>query len=239
MIQHLRFFLVITAIAVITGCAGPGPKIDIPPRTLANVHTIAVIRSPEPKAYTAVNFGHPGMMFGLVGGLVVAADQNHKQSLLTEAIKKINTVPTSDVLAEGIANQLTRRGFEVSVEDGPWEESDGKFNLDFEKITSSADAVLVVAPTIVGFVATGATKDYVPTITAVVTLLGKDRKNPIYRGFHASGWHPRGDDWRCSSPVVTTFGNFDALMSDPAKTANALSDAATGIAVTVAEDLKR
>jgi len=238
MIQRLRCFLVIATIAMITGCVGPVPKIDSSPSALTNVKTIAVIRSPEPKIYTVANFGHPGMAFGLVGGLVVAADQNSKQNRLTEAIKEKNTEPTSGSLAESIANQLTRRGFEASVEEGPWEESDGKFKLDFEKITSTADVVLVVAPTIVGFIATGALSDYVPTLAAIVTLLGKDRKEPIYRGFHVAGWKPKADGWRHSSPTVT-FSNFDALMSDPAKTAVTLSDAASRIAVTVAEDLKR
>jgi hypothetical protein len=124
------------------------------------------------------------------------------------------------------------------VEDGPWEEADGKFKLSFDKIQSNADAVLVISPTIIGFVATGVTSDYLPTITAVVTLLGKDRKEQLYRGFHASGWQPKADGWR-NSMAKTTFANFDALMADPTRTAASLSEAATAVTSTVSNDLRR
>lgn len=238
MFQAIRSLALIATVAVVTGCAAPVPRIDASPGAIANVKTIAVIRSPEPKTYTVMNFGHPGMAFGLIGGLVAAADQNSRQERLTQAVKEKSPIPTSGTLADSIATRLARQGFEAKVEDGPWEESDGRYKLDFEKINSSADTVLVVTPTIVGFIATGVTSDYFPTVTAVVTLLGKDRKEQLYRGFHAAGWGPAADGWRHTSPKVT-FPNFDALMADPAKAAGALSDAASEVAETVAQDLRR
>ncbi|BAL26843.1 hypothetical protein [Azoarcus sp. KH32C] len=238
MISAIRQFFLIAAILVVTGCAGPVRKIDTSPGALADVKTVAVIRAPEPKTYTVMNFGHPGIAFGLVGGLVAAADQSSKQERLTKAIKEKAPAQTADALAEGIAGQLQRRGFDARVEDGPWEENDGKFKLEFDKITSSADAVLVVTPTMVGFIATGVTSDYLPTVTAIITLLGKDRKEQLYRGFHAAGWQPKAEGWRYSPPTET-FGNFDALMADPTKTGLALAGAAREIASTVADDLKR
>ena len=53
---------------VLAACAAPLPKIDLAPHALTKVKTIAVIRPPEPNVYTVVNFGHPGMAFGLIGG---------------------------------------------------------------------------------------------------------------------------------------------------------------------------
>lgn len=230
--------ILVLAVMFLAACAGPVPKIDSSPSALAQVNTIAVIRSREPDTYTVINFGHPGVAFGLIGGLVAAGDQGSKQDRLTEAVKQNTPAPTASSLADSIAAQLNRQGFEASVEDGPWEEKDGKFVLKFENIKSDADAVLVVSPTMVGFIATGLTSDYMPTITAVATLLGKDRKEQLYRGFHACGWQPKGDGWRHSSPR-TTFANFDELMADPGKTSLALTDAAAEIAVTVAQDLRR
>jgi len=238
MIRALRFLMLVATMVVVAGCVGPVPKIDSSPRALANVKTIALIRSPEPKTYTVQNFGHPGMAFGLIGGLIVAADLSSKRDRLTQTIKEKSPTTISNTMANSIVDQLLLRGFDVNVEDGPWEENDGKFTIDFEKITSSADAVLVVAPSVVGFVATGATTPYLPTITAIATLLGKDRKEPLYRGFLSSGWHPKADGWRSSSPTAT-FGGFDALMADPTRTAGSLNSAASQIATMVAQDLKR
>ena len=238
MVSMMRGLLLILGATILVGCAGPVPKIDSSPTALSKVNTVAVIRPPEPKTYAVMNFGHPGMAFGLIGGLIAGGDMSSKQDKLTAAVKQNASSQTSSALAENIATRLTKMGFQATVEDGPWEETDGKFKLDIEKISSSADTVLVVAPTIVGFVATGATSDYLPTIAASVTLLGKDRKEQLYRGFHACGWHPNADGWRYSSTPVA-FANFDALMADPGKTADSLSSAASAVAVTVAEDLRR
>lgn len=241
MLPSIKPLLVIVAITVLAGCATPVPKIDSSPDALANVKTIAVIRSPEPKTYTVLHFGCPTCMFvGPLGVLAEEANRKSKQDILTHAIREKNETPTAGVLAQSIATQLTRRGFIAKVEEGPWEwnESDNHFQLEHEKITSSADAVLLVAPGTVGFIAKRPSSDYLPTILVVTTLLGKDRKELLYRGYHAVGWKPPNDGWRHSPPKVT-FSDFDALMADPEKTAAALTDAASEIAVTVAEDLKR
>lgn len=222
---------------ILAGCAGPVPKIDSSPSALAKIHSIAVIRSPEPGTYIFLNIGS-GVPLGLAGGLVAAGDNMGKQDQLTLAVKRQNPSPTSSYLADGIANQLASLGFDARVEDGPWEESDGKFKFDFDKINSSADAVLVVTPTMVGFIAEGFAGSYLPTIIAGAKLLGKDRKEIMYQGFHATGWRPRADGWRYT-PSRITFVNFDDLMSDPKKTADVLSAAASNIAGTVAEDLRR
>ncbi|MCL2020873.1 MAG: hypothetical protein FWG81_01915 [Betaproteobacteria bacterium] len=236
MFSSVKSLLAIATIALISGCASPVPKIDISPNTLTNVKTVAVIRSPEPKTYTVYDFFHLGRAFGFIGGMIAIADQYKKQELLTQAIKEKNETPTSDTLAQSIATQLAYQGFDAKVEEGSWEEIDNGFKIEFEKITSNADAILVVAPTTIGFISTSATSGYLPTITAVLTLFGEDRKEPLYRGFHATGWLPNAGGWRYSPPKVT-FSDFGTLMSDPEKAATALSDAASGIAVTVAEDL--
>jgi hypothetical protein len=222
---------------LLAACAGPVPKIDSSPATLSAIKSIVVVRSPEPKTYTVLNFGHPGMYFGAIGGVIAAVDQNGKQDRLSVALKA-NGLSVTAALAERVAAQLSQAGYQVKVEDGPWEEADGKAKLVLAKVHSDADGLLLISPTIVGFVATGAAGDYLPTITAVVTLLGKDRKVQIYRGYHASGWQPKAEGWKTSS-AKTTFTNFDALMADPARTGASLTEAAAAIATTVASDLKR
>ena len=115
---------------------------------------------------------------------------------------------------------------------------DGRFKLPFEKINSTADAVLIISPTVIGFIATGVTSDYLPTITVVATLVGKDRKEQLYRGFHSSGWAPKADGWKVSRPR-STYANFDALMADPKASAAALTEAGDAIAESVSGDLQR
>ncbi len=229
------FFVALATL--VTACAGPVPKMDMSTDNISTIRTIAVVRPPGPKTYAVLNFGSPAMAFGLLGGLVAAHEQNSKQEALTAAYKAQGSFGTSN-LASGIASKLTAAGFEANVEDAPWEEAEGRYKLPFENIKSSADAVLVLFPTIVGFVATGMTADYLPTITVVAVMLGKDRKQQLYRGYHASGWTPKAEGWK-SSPAKVTFSNFDALMADPKTSAAALTGAADAIASSIAGDLHK
>ena len=231
-----RAFAAAALVGVLAGCAGPVPKVDVSAEKIATVKTIAVIRTPEPKTYTVANFGHPGMLFGAIGGLVAAADQSAKQNELSAAFHQRQSAISSH-LADEVAAQLRTAGFEVRVEEGPWEEADGKFNLKFENITSSADAVLVVSPTIVGFISPRMGSDYLPTMTAVATLVGKDRKEQLYRGFHSYGFQPKAEGWKSTAPKAT-FSDFQVLMADPNAAVHSLEDAGMAIARSVSADLK-
>jgi hypothetical protein len=222
------------------GCASTHiQKVDTSPEALAPIKTIAVIRPHALKRYAVVNLmPMSGMAFGAIGGAIAYRNQVSKEKSLKNVLEnKCQTFP--NIFADAIAGNLAADGYQTTTEDGPWEETpDGKGKIDFEKIQSQADAVLVVTPALVGFVTESSFADYKPTINAVATLLGKDRKQIIYQGYHSSGWKPRGDAWTSSEPKKR-FSNFDALLADPSQSADALNDAARAIASRIGADLKR
>lgn len=222
---------------LLVGCVGPVPKVDVPAGRLASVRTIAVFHPPEPKSYVVMMLSHPGMAFGLIGAAIVAGDQSSKQDRLSQAFQAQGTAITSRV-ARDVADRLTAAGYEAKVQHAPWTEADGKYSLVYEQIPPGTDAALVILPTMVGYIATSAAADYVPTVATVVTLLGKDRKEQIYRGYHAYGWTPKAEGWR-SSQALRTFPNFDALVADPKASAAAVEEAGKALAETITADLKR
>jgi len=232
-----RLFLAVAAAVLVSACAGPVPQIAASSSQLQGTRTVAVVRPPEPRTYTVMNFGHPGMAFGLIGGLVASSDMATKQDRLTTAFKADHAAVCGH-LAEEVAAKLAAAGYEARVIDAPWAEVEGRYQLPFDKIEADADAVVVLSPTIIGFIATGITSDYLPTLTTVVTMLGKDRKAQMYRGFHAYGWTPKADGWRSTAPK-TTFANFDALMGDTSASLRALDAGGTAIAESIAADLRR
>src|SRR6185436_15999938 len=85
-------------LALLTAC-GAVPKIDSDAAKLTSIKTVGVIRGPVPKAYSVANFGHPGMAFGLVGGLVAAADMESKQKELAAAYEKVGPATEHNTLA--------------------------------------------------------------------------------------------------------------------------------------------
>ena len=231
------FLVSVLFVSLLSACAGPA-SIDLAPDTLSQIRTISVIRSPEPKTYTIMTIHHAAAFaFGVLGGIGQALDQSSKQDKLSNAFKKQGTSIASN-LAQKVSDKLNQIGYKSKVEDAPWKEVDGKYLLAFEEIQSDADAILIISPTIIGFVAINSMSDYLPTITSVVTLLGKNRKKILYKGFHASGWLPNSDGWKHTLPK-STFANFDEIMADTKASATSLENAASDIASTIAIEMKR
>ena len=222
--------------AALVGCSTATQRIDVEPAKLTGIRSIAVIRPPQRKAYTVINFNHPGMLFGAIGGLIAQEDANDKQKQLNEAFAAQRVDIATD-LATVVAERLAREGYQAQVEDGPWELEDGKYRLPYEKIRSDADAVLIMAPTLVGFVAPRLGADFQPTVRVVATLLAKDHKTALYRGYHAAGWVPAVDVGWKETPSRETYPNFDAIIESPAASAAALKNAAATVATNVATDL--
>jgi hypothetical protein len=237
MLRNITSCLSIAAsVLLLTACASPVPKIDAAPGALNGVLTIAVLIAPEPNDYKVMNFGHGGVAFGLIGGLVAAADQQNKQTKLSNKYKA-EGVAINATLARELVAALNNAGFAASVEQGSW--SDNKLALD--KFKSDADAVLVITPEIVGFVAAGSANrnnDYQPTISAIATLVGQDRMAaPIYRGYHLTGWELRQEGWQYTAPR-TTYTNFDSMFENSQGSAGVMYAAAKLIASSIARDIK-
>ncbi len=196
------------------------PKATLVPSTLANIKSIAVIRPFEPRTYAATTLDAPVSAAGFRG----AGDQHASsavQEKFTTRVRQSLKAPISALLADSIAAQLTRMGYAARVEDGPWEVTDDYSTIDFDKIKSSADAVLVIKPTIVALLASDRDAPYVPTVTVIVTILNP-AKEVLYRGFHASGWNPNGAGWRHSA-TEWKFDYYDEMASQPQQVADALA----------------
>jgi len=241
MLRALRLSVGLLLAASLGACVGPVPKIDASQADLAKLTTVAVIRPPERKEYTVLHLGHAGMAFGLIGGLIAASDMQNKQTKLTEVLAK-EKIAMPAALTERLVAGLAKEGYTVVAEDAPWEEKDGRVSLQMEQIKSDADAVLVVLPTIVGFVDGGMVTStggaYVPTVALVVQLLGKDRKTVLYRGYHVTGWKPMAEGWR-HTPGTAKYPNFEDLMLKPDLTAASLVEASDLVTQSIVLDLRR
>ncbi len=231
----MKRMIPVTLFALLAACSSPG-RINADPEALKSIHSIAVIRPPEVKTITIRTYGQSAAFwFGAAfGGLIGDAQDSAKERQLTEALN-LHQLAINSILANDVAARLLERGFEAKVEDAQWEERGG--NYFFSKVNSDADAVLVVTPIMVGFIAPGfVSNEYIPTIYAEATLLGRDRKTVLYRSFHSSG-HKPGGNWK-HTPAKVTFTDFDALMAHTGEAAASLKGATSAIASTIAADIK-
>ena len=230
----MKYLLMIVSLSLTAACAAPPLKnIDVTPPALSHIRSVAVIRPPEMKIYAVINLGHPGRYLGLFGQLAAGSNKIDMEAKLAQALEP-QKLSIHSALADNLAANLSRLGFEARTEDGQWK-LEGKIYVLGNH--PDADAVVVISTRVVGFVAEGANTDYVPTILAMATLSDRSQ-TVIYRRYHAAGYHPNEEGWRHTSANVT-FPNFESLMASPVKTGDSLNAAASAIASTIAADLRR
>lgn len=219
----------LVCIACLVGCATPPlPKVDKAKNALEGVKTITILRPREPREYTVMNFYDPGFVHVSLNLEVSVSASKERQIALTELITQQN-FSFADSLTHTVAQRFKQAGYEVTVQDGPWVEDDGRYILSYADIASDADAVLVIAPTIMGFVSPRDAAGYAPTVTTVMTLLGKDHQTPLYKGYLAAGWKPSEEGWQYAYSTKA-FPSFEAVVADPGQAVASLKQACNAIA---------
>ena len=224
-------------LSLLAACAAAPQNVPLAREAGAAIQSVAIVVPPEPRKYAVVNWGHPGLALGLVGGMFVAAEQDRKEASFYQAMQ-FQKFSVRAMLALGLEKRLAAAGYRARVVEGPWEDKDGRYVLHPDKVVTDADAILVIVPTSAGFMAKGPTADYVPAMTAVVRLIARDRKTELYRGLHAAGWEPRADGWRYT-PSRRSFSDFDSLMAQPRESASALAETVDAVSDSIAHDLRR
>ena len=235
--------LALVAVLLVAGCATSVPTQALNEESANAVRTVAVIVPPDPLEYAVFMNGHPGLAFGLIGGAIAGADQVQKSKQYTVAVQSAK-FSLSGTLGQAMVEKLTAAGYEARLEQGPWELEEGalakRYRLQFDRIQSDADAVLVVMPVFVGYMAASPVSPYLPTVRVFARLLAKDRKTDLYRGAHFVGAQPTfGEGWKKSADLAAKFSTFDTLIAQTGESVQALHASVQAISLHIAQDLRR
>jgi hypothetical protein len=219
-VRYLKLTWIFLALTLMAGCASLN-RIELAQDALAGIRTIDVVVPPEPNAYSVTIENHPGTAVGgAIGAVIVIADQSSKEDRLKLALRAQH-ISVTGAMANVLTQRLTSAGYRVRLVEAQWDRQSLPVSVNVAAVNSDADALLVITPRAVGFIAGGALVPYEPTVTAEATLLGRDRKEVRYRGLHSAGHRPFVGEWR-NVPARRTFENVDNLVENPAATASAL-----------------
>jgi len=172
-----------------TGCASMPEQQAYNRDAHANVKTIAVLET-QPTRTTVMMLNHPGASFGLIGGLVAAADQSSKQGKYDAILEKTQFQPLP-YFRERLTAHMAGRGYTLvwpasQVQAGKVDR--GSFGLRKAYApTQAADAQMDVNFGFVGYAAAGAGdgSPYRPTATMAVRLVAPDGKQNYYTDYYA------------------------------------------------------
>jgi hypothetical protein len=231
-----KSLVAVLALALVAGCAQI-PKQAFNRDAAGHVRTVAIAHIDEPERYEAVMLGHPGASFGLIGGLVAAADMYAKSSRLTDTIDPAQT-RLRQRFVDKLAAALAKAGYDVQPVVIPIGTPDGDV-VAAARSKSASDAVLAI--NVIGrYMAAGATSDYFPQLLVKAKAFDAKSGATLYEDTFTYGFTlPRTQTVHFASDAGYRFKDIDVLLADPAKTREGLVSGIDGIVAQIAADLRR
>lgn len=203
----------------------------------ASIRSVAISQPEIQSEYETIVLGHPGMSFGLVGGLIAAADMKSKTNRLTSVIDT-KELRLQDRFVSKLSETLGKTGYETQVVAIPKEVSEDQV-VEYVKKKAPSDAVLAVK--VKGsYIAAGPTTDYFPHISVNVKKLHAQTGAILYEDNFTYGYTMQhANTIHFASDSSFRFATIDQLTSEPPKTRQALIAGIDSIVAQIAADLKR
>lgn len=228
---------VVAAAVLLAGCAQPVVRQAYNAEANQAIKQVVVAQLPNQKSFEVDILGHPGMSFGLIGGLIAAADMQTKTNKLTAAVDPAQT-RLQDHFSSLLKDGLSAQGYEVEVVVLP-QDMDAEKAVAHVKAGSKADAVLVVQVR-GGFWAAGPTTDYQPHIIAQLRAVRFDTGATVYEDTITYGYNAnRKDIVHIPADAKYKFKDIDTLVGNVPLARESFLEGLRLISVQVLNDVQR
>lgn len=233
----IRSLGALAIVAALVGCAQAPKKQAFNREAAGHVKTVVITQTPNQDSYEAAILGHPGMSFGLIGGLVAAADMQAKTNKLTAAISPTET-RLQDRFSTKLSEGLAKAGYTANVVALPKDTKEDQW-LPLAKAKASGDAFLTVNLT-GGYWAAGPSTDYFPRVLATVRTFDSASGGVLYEDTFSYGYAmPQAMTIHLASDPTYRFANIDSLTGNPVKTREGLYAGLDAIVAQIVADLKK
>jgi hypothetical protein len=204
----LRMVTAFLTFVLLTACATHSKTIASKPV----IKRIAIIPASNPKWYSFENAAPPvGYPFQF---WVNKLDSKNKAKLFNE---KLNSQPLNLAtdFTEEIASSLRGYGFTVEILEGLTRPANDPDNVDYDKVSSNADAILHLWVSEVGLYSSRLSVNYIPRVNASGKLFVKDHDDDVYDGEIYYGVDAKkGKEWAIVPDTKFAYPSFDAVMSN-------------------------
>lgn len=223
--------------ALALGGCGASVPVKENPQAFSGLHTVAIVKIPEPREYTVVDAGSIAGAMGALGGAAIALEAHKDQKGLLGALARTK-FSFADELTTELQAALRKRGYQTKVVTAQRPEP-GKLLGEYDALaTSNVDAVLDVATKGVGY----ATQHWLtspfwrPNAHVEVALYSRGAGKLVYDETFMYGYHnPFMSATDLDAPATYHFANKAVMeAASDEQLIGGLKDAAKAIANTVA-----
>lgn len=236
--RSIKTFGVITLVAMLAACVQAPKKQAFNHEAAAHIKTVAIAQTPNQDAYDVVILGHPGMSFGLIGGLVAAADMASKTTDLNKAIDPAET-RLQERFSAKLSESLSKAGYTANIVMLPKDTKEDQVLPLLKQQGKDADAVLRINLT-GAYWAAGPSTDYFPRLEAKVAALESSSGNVLYEDTISYGYAmPNAQTVHLASDAKYRFRDMGSLTKDPVTTRDGLYSGLDAIVAQIVADLKK
>lgn len=227
---------VLVSVVFVTGCAQMN-KQAFNKEANVSLKSLAISQPQIQDEYETIVLGHPGMSFGLIGGLVAAVDMQGKTKRLNAVIEP-KELKLQERFATKLNENLAKVGYTTQLVPIPKDIGDGQV-VDYVKKNASADAIITLK--IKGsYMAAGPATDYFPYIVINAKKVHAQTGEILYEDSFTYGYAMQDmKTVHFASDPSYRFNSIDSLTADPAKTREALIAGIDSIVEQIALDLKK
>ncbi|MBX3455487.1 hypothetical protein [Ferrovibrio sp.] len=231
----LRSLAVLCVLFLAAACAQV-PKQAFNKEAHAGLKRIALFEPVKPDSYAVAVVHHPGNSFGLIGGLIAAAEIQSKSNGFTTKMRELQ-LDFAAYLTESVEQALVAANYEV-VRFAPNRPENRVLN-DYANIPVEADAYLDWAINWHGFLAATIHTDYMPSTRIYVRLVDAKSKAVLYSELIGYGFqYGAGEPVQLQAEPQHRFPTYGSLIDGAEQAAEALKAAAPLIGARISNDLR-
>ncbi len=231
-----KIAIILVAFALISAGCASAPKQAFNRAAHSSINTIVILEPAPPKEYEVANLGHAGLSFGLIGGLVAAADISAKTSEFTQLMKTRN-FKASDEYRDALVASLEKSGYTVKVQGVARNEQD--LLKTYSNLDPEADAYVDSLIKTGYYSAAGAT-DYVPLFRTHVRMVKRGTNEVVYEEQVAYGYENRADKAvSLAADKKYYFKDFAAIKSGADAALEGMRAGIPLVASRIAQDISR
>jgi hypothetical protein len=230
----LKVIAVFCTLVLMSACATHSKSVAKQPTAIKR---IAIIPASNPKLYSFENAAPPPPMAYPLQFLVNKADSKSKRRKFNELMQSHPENLGGD-LTEKVAAELRSHGFTVIILEGLARPADDPDNVDYDKISPDADAILHLWISEVGLYSSQLSVDYIPRVNAGAKLFVQGQEDNIYSEEIYYGVDARkGKEWGIVPDAKYSYRSFDVVMSNVNDVCSAFETAVLEISHRMSEQI--
>jgi hypothetical protein len=235
--MNYRLWAAVGALVLLAGCVQAPKKQAFNREQATALKTLAIVQPPNQEQVDVIIVAHPGMSFGLVGGLIAAADMQAKTSRLSTAIDP-KELRLQEQFSQKLKERLATIGYQSQTLTMP-KDTKAEQVLPMARQQSSADALVQVE--LVGrYIAAGPSSDYFPFVQAKVVAQDMRTGTTLYEDTFTYGYaNGNQQTVHFASSADHRYADMDALVANPAKARAGLVAGLDSVVDQIIADLRR